>query len=81
MSNTNQRVGCLHSGYLVKIPESKNYLCKLCNKQFTIELVKKGLNVIIPEGIRVFLDLKSGDKLQWKLDSNNELSVQVKKAN
>jgi hypothetical protein len=74
---------CSHSGYLIKIPESENFFCRMCYKQFTLNAVKKGLYATIPEGIKVFLDINSGDKLQWKMDKRNdeEIVIVTKKPN
>ncbi len=40
----------------------------------------KSLRATVPEGVVAFLDLKSGDKLEWKMDiDKNERVVIVKK--
>jgi bifunctional DNA-binding transcriptional regulator/antitoxin component of YhaV-PrlF toxin-antitoxin module len=40
------------------------------------------LRVTVPEGIVAFLDLKAGDKLEWKMEvQGNERTVMVKKLN
>jgi bifunctional DNA-binding transcriptional regulator/antitoxin component of YhaV-PrlF toxin-antitoxin module len=40
----------------------------------------KSLRATVPEGVVAFLDLKAGDKLEWKMDiEKNERIVIVKK--
>lgn len=50
----------------------------------TLGIAKTGtisLRATVPEGIVVFLDLKAGDKLEWKMEIlENERVVIVKKA-
>lgn len=41
----------------------------------TVGIAKTGsisLRATIPEGCVAFLDLKDGDKLEWKMDINNK---------
>jgi hypothetical protein len=49
----------------------------------TLGIAKTGttsLRVTVPEGIVAFLDLKAGQKLDWKMEiANNERVVVVKK--
>lgn len=49
----------------------------------TLGIAKTGtvsLRVTVPEGIVAFLELKAGDKLDWKMDiTNNERVVIVRK--
>jgi hypothetical protein len=49
----------------------------------TLGIAKTGttsLRATVPEGIVAFLDLKSGDKLDWKMEIiNNERVVVVRK--
>jgi len=49
----------------------------------TLGIAKTGttsLRATVPEGIVAFLDLKAGDKLEWKMEvQNNERMVIVKK--
>lgn len=41
----------------------------------------KSLRATVPEGIVAFLDLKDGDKLEWKMDfEKNERVVKVRKS-
>ena len=41
----------------------------------------KSLRATVPEGIVVFLELNEGDKLEWRMDvQNNERTVIVRKA-
>ena len=41
----------------------------------------KSLRVTIPEGIVVYLDLKNGDKLEWKMKTvDGKLTALVRKA-
>lgn len=51
----------------------------------TLGIAKTGttsLRVTVPEGIVAFLDLKAGDKLEWKMEvQGNERTVMVKKLN
>ena len=35
---------------------------------------EKGLKATIPEGVTAFLDLKAGDKIEWKMDTENGIS-------
>ncbi len=47
----------------------------------TAKIGTKSLRATIPEGIVVFLEIKEGDKLQWKMDmKDNERMVIVKKS-
>jgi bifunctional DNA-binding transcriptional regulator/antitoxin component of YhaV-PrlF toxin-antitoxin module len=46
----------------------------------TVGIAKTGttsLRVTVPEGIVAFLDLKAGDKLEWKMDIQTEERVTV----
>jgi len=49
----------------------------------TLGIAKTGttsLRVTVPEGIVAFLDLKAGDKLEWKMEvQNNARMVIIKK--
>jgi hypothetical protein len=49
----------------------------------TLGIAKTGttsLRVTVPEGIVAFLEVKAGDKLDWKMDiQNNERVVVVRK--
>jgi hypothetical protein len=49
----------------------------------TLGIAKTGttsLRATVPEGIVAFLDLKAGDKLEWKMEiSGNERIAMVKK--
>jgi len=49
----------------------------------TLGIAKTGttsLRVTVPEGIVAFLELKAGDKLEWRMEvQNNERMVVVKK--
>ena len=53
------------------------------NLKSTLGIAKTGttsLRATVPEGIVAFLELKSGDKLDWKMDiMNNERVVIVRK--
>jgi len=41
----------------------------------------KSLRATVPEGIVAFLDLKSGDKLEWRMDfEDGKKVVKVRKA-
>ncbi|MGP8125723.1 MAG: hypothetical protein ACLQEQ_07690 [Nitrososphaerales archaeon] len=41
----------------------------------------KSLRATVPEGIVAFLDLSSGDKLEWRMDiENGKKVVKVRKA-
>jgi len=41
----------------------------------------KSLRATVPEGIVAFLELNEGDKLEWRMDvQNNERAVIVRKA-
>jgi hypothetical protein len=41
----------------------------------------KSLRATVPEGIAIFLDLKPGDTLEWRMDtSGNERTATVRKA-
>jgi len=52
--------------------------------QSTVGIAKIGtrsLRATVPEGIVAFLDIHSGDKLEWKMDiQNGERIVTVRKA-
>jgi len=43
----------------------------------TAKVGTKSLRATVPEGIVVFLDLKEGDKLQWKMDMKDNERVAV----
>ena len=49
----------------------------------TVGVAKVGTNSVrttVPEGITEFLDIKAGDKLEWKMDThNNERTAIVTK--
>jgi hypothetical protein len=53
------------------------------NLKSTLGIAKTGttsLRATVPEGIVAFLDLKSGDKLEWKMEIiNNERVTIVRK--
>jgi bifunctional DNA-binding transcriptional regulator/antitoxin component of YhaV-PrlF toxin-antitoxin module len=39
----------------------------------------KSLRATVPEGIVAFLDLQSGDKLEWKMDVDKKVVIVKKK--
>jgi hypothetical protein len=59
-------------------------LCTHMSLESTVGTAKvgtKSLRATVPEGIVAFLDVKEGDKLQWKMDiqGNERVAVVAKK--